>query len=80
MACGCPVLASRGHSLEEVGAEAVEYFDLNNKEEFLEKFRTLLNDENKRNLLKEKGISRVQEYSWEKTALLTKEILCGLQN
>lgn len=80
MACGCPILAVKGHSLEEVGDEAVEFFDLNKQEDFFDKFRILLSDENRRNLLKERGFLRVQEYSWEKTALLTREILCGLQN
>ncbi len=78
MACNCPILASKGHSLEEVGNDAVEYFDPQNKNELVDKLIILLGDKNKRDFLRQKGLERVQNYSWEKTAELTAKILCGL--
>lgn len=80
MACGCPILASSGHCLEEVGGQAVEYFDSNKIEDFVQKMEMLILDENKRKMLKERGLQRVLEYSWPKTAIKTAETLLGLQN
>mgnify|MGYP001583169302 CR=1 FL=1 len=66
MACGCPVIASRGNSLEEVGGDAVEYAEYNNPGEIAEKMFRLLTDQNYKEMLIKKGLERVKNYSWEK--------------
>ncbi len=80
MACGCPIVAAKGHSLEEVGGDAVEYFDFKNKSELTEKLNFLLSDKNRIIWLKQRGLQRVQQYSWEKTAIYTKDLFLRLQN
>ena len=78
--CGCPVLASSGHSLEEVGKEAAVYFDPKNITEISKKIKDLFTSEDARLHYIKLGFERVKDYSWEKTASSTGKILLGLQN
>lgn len=79
-ACGCPILAARGHSLEEVGADACEYFNPKDWLDLAKKIEELLIEEGKLESLKQKGFVRVQNYSWNKNAEITKKALMELQN
>ncbi|HRY36469.1 MAG TPA: glycosyltransferase family 1 protein [Candidatus Magasanikbacteria bacterium] len=78
-ACGLPVIAAKGHSLEEIGKEATIYFDPNNIAEIKEKMKIFFADENRRLICKNSGLELVKNYSWEKTAINTAKILNGLQ-
>lgn len=79
-ACGCPVIAAKGHSLEEVGANACEYFEAENWLDLAKKITDLLSDDSKLSHLRQQGFIRVKEYSWYKTADLTKKACLELQN
>lgn len=79
-ACGCPVIATKGHSLEEVGANACEYFEAKDWLVLAQKIADLLSDENKLLNLRQQGFIRVKNYSWRKTAEITKKALLELQN
>jgi len=75
MACGTPVVASRVASIPEVGGEAIEYFNPWDIDEMVEKIRKVLEDKNLRDKLRRKGLERVEEFSWEKCARKTLEVL-----
>ncbi len=76
MACGTPVLTTRMTSLNEVLGDysiAVDNpYDVN---EIKDKITKILSDENLRKNMIEKGLQRVENFSWEKTAQKTYKIL-----
>jgi len=79
-ACGCPVAAAKGHSLEEVGRESAVYFNPHEVNEIYEKTKRFFVDKEFRNKQSILGLERVKNYSWDKTAFTTAKILCELQN
>lgn len=74
MACGCPVVCSNVTSLPEVAGEAAGYFNPVSPEEIAASISKLWNDDNALSVMREKGIARAELFSWEKTALKTREI------
>jgi len=76
MACGCPVISSNAASLPEVIDDAGLLFDPTNIDQLAEQIRQILQNENLRNELKQKGLEQAQKFSWEKCAKETTEILC----
>ena len=68
MACGCPVITSNTSSLPEVVGSAGIMVNPSNPSEIAEAIVALLRDDEKRNKLREEGLKRVKEFSWEKTA------------
>ncbi|MBI5222158.1 MAG: glycosyltransferase family 4 protein [Candidatus Magasanikbacteria bacterium] len=75
MACGAPVIASRGNALEEVGGDACVYVDATNVDEIASAIKRLSRDQASRKQLIEKGLERVKGYSWEKSASETARLL-----
>jgi glycosyltransferase involved in cell wall biosynthesis len=75
MASGCPVIASVGNSLAEVGGEAAAYVSPDNLKELASSMVNILNDASLRQKMKEKGLARAREFSWQKTAEMTWEAL-----
>ncbi|NTW63961.1 MAG: glycosyltransferase family 4 protein [Chlorobiaceae bacterium] len=73
MSCGCPVLTSRTTSLGEVAADAALTANPRNHEEITDALKQLLDDNETRTKLIEKGLLRAQEFSWKKTATKTME-------
>lgn len=68
MASGCPVVSSNTSSMPEVCGDAALLADPKNVEELSELLYKLFSDESLKNNLIEKGLGRVKEFSWEKTA------------
>lgn len=71
MACGAPVIASRVPSIKESVARVISATD------FRELARTiveLLTDEQARQALSISGRAHAQEFSWQRTAALTREV------
>ena len=66
--CSCPVVLSNTSSLPEIGGDAALYFDPYDKDDMMDKVKSLLYDEKLRDNLKEKGSARVKEFSWAQTA------------
>jgi glycosyltransferase involved in cell wall biosynthesis len=77
MAVGCPVIISNTTAMLEVGGDAVESVDPKNTQEIVEKIKILVDNATYRQEKIEKGLKRVKDYSWEKTAEGVWKQMCG---
>ena len=68
MACGCPVIASKVSSLPEVGGDAVLYCDPHNLDSIATRMRQLLEQDGLRRQMREKGLEKAKNYTWEQSA------------
>jgi glycosyltransferase involved in cell wall biosynthesis len=68
MVQGLPVLAARASCLPEIGGEAAEYFDPHDAGDLAEKMGQLLDDAGARARLREAGLERAKQFSWQHTA------------
>ncbi len=73
MSVGCPTLLSTGGSLPEIGAEAAMYFNPQDQEEMTHVISRVLHSESFREEMKQKGLNRAAEFSWDKTVEKTLE-------
>lgn len=74
MACGCPVISSNASSLPEVAGDAALFVEPLDIQGFSEAIEQLLTDQTLRESYIAKGLSRVQGFSWDRTAQETVEI------
>jgi glycosyltransferase involved in cell wall biosynthesis len=77
MACGTPVLASSSSSLPEVGGDAAAYFDSHSVESLVAELDRLLDDPSQLALMREKGLVRARQFSWERSAERTLRVCAG---
>jgi glycosyltransferase involved in cell wall biosynthesis len=75
MAAECPVLCSRVTSLPEVAGDAALMFDARDPEGIADALRRILTDSDLRRALVRAGTTRVQQFSWERTARETLKVL-----
>lgn len=75
MACGTPVITSNISSLPEVAGNAALLVDPYNTEEISAAMQEIANSEQMRSHLRELGLTRASEFSWEKTGQATVEVL-----
>ncbi|MBO1050576.1 MAG: glycosyltransferase family 4 protein [Dolichospermum sp. DET73] len=75
MACGTPVITSNVSSLPEVAGDAAILINPYNPGEITAAMTTIINDSETRKQLVEKGLKRANQFSWEKTGLVTVEVL-----
>lgn len=68
MGCGKPVVCSQAASLPEVVGESALYIDPYNEKDIARGIRELILNSNLYNELVEKGLLRVKQFSWEKSA------------
>ncbi len=68
MACGVPVVTSNTSSLPEVAGEAAILVDPYNVTDMAAAMRRILEDRELAGELREKGLARAAQFSWEKTA------------
>jgi glycosyltransferase involved in cell wall biosynthesis len=68
MACGCPVIVSRAASLPEVCGDAALYCDPTDPRDIAKQMSDLVFDDILRARLRERGLQRAQQFSWEKCA------------
>lgn len=73
MACGTPVVCSRASSLPEVAGEAARFFDPRSPEEIRRAVLEVFRDRSLRCRLREAGLRRAAEFSWERAAERTLE-------
>jgi glycosyltransferase involved in cell wall biosynthesis len=75
MACGCPVVAARAGAIPELSDGAALLFDPRNPEEMAEAiFKTVTNGGFRRSL-SEKALIRIKEFTWERSAVKTLQVL-----
>jgi len=74
MANGCPVLSSNKSCMPEILGDAVLYFNPENEGEMIEQIKRMVENENLRKDLIQKGYKQVKKYSWEECARKTLEI------
>jgi len=70
MACGTPVIVSNGGALPEVVGDAGLIFKLSNPNGLANAMRECLSNKPLRLLLKEKGLARAKNFSWQKISAL----------
>ncbi|KJH70656.1 glycosyltransferase family 4 protein [Aliterella atlantica] len=75
MACGTPVITSNISSLPEVAGNAALLVDPYNTEEISAAMQEIANSEQMRSHLRELGLTRASEFSWEKTGQATVKVL-----
>lgn len=68
MRCGTPILSGNRTSLPEVAGEAALYCDPFDVSDIAEKMILLSTDHELRRSLREKGLERAMEFSWDKAA------------
>lgn len=74
MACGCPVVCSDTSSLPEVAGGAGAMLSPTDEESWANVLESVLHDENHRAVLRDRGIKRAAEFSWEKCARATLKV------
>ncbi len=74
MACGTPVLASNRTSLPEVVGDAAVLVNPESSDELSEAIRRVLTDTSVRLSLRQRGLTRAKEFSWEATARQTRAV------
>ncbi len=63
-----PVISSQNSSLQEVGGRAVKYFESGNCKDLCYKIEEVLENENLRKKMIERGIAQLESFSWNKCA------------
>ncbi|MFQ9650147.1 MAG: glycosyltransferase family 4 protein [Enterocloster sp.] len=71
--CECPVILSKRSCFPEIAEDAALYFDGYQDEDLYRKIDELLCRGNIRGIYVERGIKRLENFSWDKTAKQTKE-------
>ncbi|HNR14618.1 MAG TPA: glycosyltransferase family 1 protein [Thermodesulfobacteriota bacterium] len=75
MACGCPVITTTQASLPEVAGNAAVYVDdPGDKENFGNTLKKVAEDDLLRKEMRQKGLCRAQEFSWQRTAEITMSV------
>lgn len=72
--CGCPVVASHTSSLPEIGGDAACYFDPHDPSSLVKSLESVITNDHVREHYINKGLVRVKEFSWERTAHETKKV------
>lgn len=72
--CGLPVITSNVSSMPEVGGKAALYVDPFCLDDIKGKLNSVMNDKDLRQEMIKKGLLRVKQFSWEKTARETAEV------
>jgi glycosyltransferase involved in cell wall biosynthesis len=75
MACGVPTIASRTSCLPEISGDALAYFDPLSIEDMATCMHSVLLDAQYRQRLRQNGIERARQFSWERCARETLQIL-----
>jgi glycosyltransferase involved in cell wall biosynthesis len=71
MACGTPVLTSQGSCLPEIAGDAALLVDPYSVDAIAEGIYTIMRDTELANRVREKGLERAKQFTWENSALQT---------
>jgi len=75
MACGVPTIASNTSCLPEISGNALAYFDPLSAEDIAACMQKVLRDSDLRLRLSKKGMARAREFTWERCARQTLDVL-----
>jgi glycosyltransferase involved in cell wall biosynthesis len=75
LACGLPTVVSNLDVLREITGDSVLYFDQEDKQSIAAAMTKVVKDEKLRAELREKGLQRVQNFSWHKCAAETLQVI-----
>ena len=75
MACGAPIVASKGQPYEEVGGGACLYAEREDAQDIAGQINRMLLDGHLREDMIAKGFERVKQFSWDDTARRTLEVI-----
>lgn len=78
MACGTPVVTSRGSSLEEVAADTALLIDPLNEQSIADALKRILGDSQLARRMAEDGLRRSRQFSFKNTARQTIDVYEGL--
>jgi len=78
MACGTPVVTSRVTAMAEIAGDAALMVDPTSVEEICHALERVLEDENLRQQLREKGLSRAAVFPWAHTCTRVRELLTAV--
>ncbi|MFH1233869.1 MAG: glycosyltransferase family 1 protein [Patescibacteria group bacterium] len=74
MANGCPVISSNRTSMPEILGQSACYFNPGDQENMFQQIERLINDNNLRQQLVNRGYEQVQKYSWQNCVKKTLEV------
>ena len=80
MACGTPTVVSNASCLPEISGNALAYFDPCSVEEIAAQMQSVLLDHELSAQLRNRGLERACEFSWERCAQETLRVLCNAAN
>ena len=72
-ACHCPIAISNTSCFPEIAGDAAIYFDPYSVKDIANTIEAIIYNPQKANELIQKGIKRLELYSWEKTVVETEE-------
>jgi len=75
MACGTPVITSNLSSIPEVAGDVTLLINPYDESAIANAMKSIVSDSQLRQQLREKGLDRASQFSWQKTASQTAEIL-----
>ena len=78
MACGCPVVASRGGAVQEVCGDSALYFDADVPQSITLAVERLLEESGLADDLRSRGLQRVSALSWVASARKLGDVVQGL--
>jgi len=76
MSCGCPVICSNVSSMPEVAGKAAILISPFDAEDLAFAIDIVSGDQDMRCQLIQKGLERAAEFSWRRTAELTRDVFC----
>ena len=74
LACGTPVVCSNAASLPEVVGDAAVTLDPNDTQAWVATIENVLYDTALQSDLRERGLKRARQFTWERTAQSTLEV------
>ena len=74
MQCGCPLIASCDPALMEVSGGAAEHVDAKDERGWRAAMDGVLTNPGLRDSLRSRGLARASNFSWQRTARLTREV------
>ena len=74
MQCGAAVIASNDPAVSEVARDGAILLDPNDRRAWIQTLESLLGNPQQLRLMREKALARAADFSWTKTAQLTREV------